>query len=249
MRARRGCRFRLLLLSRRCGGARSRRSGRWSRLGCGDFLRHCFYLRGRFWRRQVRWPAMRARRGCRFRLLLLSRRCGGARSRRSGRWYSVRSATVSVLVSPAWLVFRLTAVGEPPGVPEGFAPSRFGGTDLFPAAVAPGEAPGALGDPPGTFLFGDCFSSGEPGVVGFPPGPVGEPPGVPEGFTPSRFGGTDLFPAAAALGEAPRVAFGLGEPAPGFTRLGGDFCSVTAGGEPVVPGDPACPFLPICEFT
>jgi hypothetical protein len=119
--------------------------------------------------------------------------------------------------------------GEAPGAPEGFAPSRFGGTDLFPAAVAPGEAPGVLGDPPGTFLFGDCFSSREPGVVGFPPGPVGEPPGVPGGFTPSRFGGTDLFPAAAAMGVG--------------------FCPVTAGGEPVVPGDPACPFLPICGFT
>ena len=118
--------------------------------------------------------------------------------------YSVRLAAVSVLVSPASLVFHLTASENPQALPEGFAPSRFGGTDLFPAAVAPGEAPGALGDPPGTFLFGDCFSSGEPGVVGFSPGPVGEPPGVPEGFAPSRFGGTDLFPAAAALGEAPR---------------------------------------------
>src|SRR5271165_1950874 len=145
--------------------------------------------------------------------------------------------------------FSLDRVGEPPGAPEGFVPSRFGGTDLFPAAVAPGEAPGALGDPPGTFLFGVCFSSGEPVVVGFPPGPAGEPPGVPEGFTPSSLGGTDLFPAATALGEAPRVTFAFGEPSPGFTKLGGGFCPVTAGGEPVVPGDPACPFLPICGFT
>ena len=44
-------RFRLLLLSRRCDGARSRRSWRWSRPGRGDLLRRCFYLRSRFWRR------------------------------------------------------------------------------------------------------------------------------------------------------------------------------------------------------
>jgi hypothetical protein len=147
-------------------------------------------------------------------------------------------------------------VGEAPGVPAGFAPSKFAGTDLFPAAVALGEAPGALGDPPRTLRLGDCFSSGEPGVVGFPPGPVGEPPGVPEGFSPSRFGGMDFFPAAAAFGEAPGITFAFGEPAAGFNKLGGDFCPVIAGGEPLAPGVPVAPGDPVtcallrtCEFT
>ena len=122
------------------------------------------------------------------------------------------------------MLFRSNkSASDAPGVPEGFAPSRFGGADLFPAAVALGEAPGALGDPPGTFRLGDCFS-------------------------PSRLGGTGFFPAAGGFGEAPGVTFAVGELAPGFIKLGGDFCPVTAGGEPVAPGDPVT-LLPICDFT
>ena len=132
-----------------------------------------------------------------------------------------------------------------PGVADGGA-FRFGGVPF-----------GALGDPPGTFPLGDCFSPGEPGVVGFPPGPVGEPPGVPEGFivaeapgvpegfAASRFGGMDFF-AAAAFGEAAGVIFAFGEPAPGFTV----FRPATAVGETVAPGDlVTCPLLPIWGFT
>jgi hypothetical protein len=98
--------------------------------------------------------------------------------------------------------------------------------------------------------------------VGFPPGPVGGPPSVPAGFTvgeapgvpagltPSRFGGTGFFPAAAALGEALGVTFAFGELAPGFNKLGGVFGPATAGGEPVAPGVPVTfPLLPICGFT
>ena len=71
---------------------------------------------------------------------------------------------------------------------------------------------GGIGGPAGPFPLGDCLSTGEPGWVGFPPGSgseapdvpegftIGEAPGVPEVFPPSRFGGTDLFPAAALLG-------------------------------------------------
>ena len=115
---------------------------------------------------------------------------------------------------------------------------RFGGVSF-----------GALGAAPGAFPLGDCFCEGEAAVAGFSPGPVGEPPGVGVGFAPIKFAGTDFFPAAAAFGEAPGITFAFGEPAPGFNKLGGDFCPVTAGGEPVAPGDPACPFLPICGFT
>ena len=135
-----------------------------------------------------------------------------------------------------------------PGVADGLGAFRFGGVPF-----------GALGDPPGTFPLGDCFSPGEPDVVGFPPGPVGEPagvpeafivgeaPGIPEGFAPSRFGGTDFFPAAAAFGEAPGVTFAFGEPAPRFSKLGGVLCPATAVGEPVAPV--TCPLLPVCRFT
>ena len=47
------------------------------------------------------------------------------------------------------------------------------------ALTMPAKSPATarFGDPPGTFPLGDCFSPGEPGVVGFPLGPVGEPPG------------------------------------------------------------------------
>ena len=144
-----------------------------------------------------------------------------------------------------------------PGVTRGVGAFKFGGISLA-----------AFGDPPGTLPVGDCFITGEPGVVGFPPGPVREPPGVPEGFTvceapgvaegfaPSRFGGTDLLAAPAAFGEAPGTTFGFGGPAPGFTKLGGSFCPIPAGGEPVTPGDTVapgepvtCPLLPNCRFT
>jgi hypothetical protein len=55
------------------------------RLGRGNFLRCRFYLGRRFRGREVRWTAMRGRRGCHLRLLLLSRRRGGRRSRRNMR--------------------------------------------------------------------------------------------------------------------------------------------------------------------
>ena len=119
-----------------------------------------------------------------------------------------------------------------PGVADGFATFRFGGVPF-----------GAFGNPPRTFPVGNFFSSDTPGG-GFPPGPVGEPPGVPEGFPPSRFGGTDLLAAPAAFGEAPGTTFAFGEPTPGFTKLGGSFCPIPAGGEPVT-----CPLLPNCRFT
>jgi hypothetical protein len=66
----------------------------------------------------------------------------------------------------------------------------------------------------------------------------------------------DFFPAAAAFGEAPGITFAFGEPAAGFNKLGGDFCPVTAGGEPLAPGVPVAPGDPVtcallrtCEFT
>jgi hypothetical protein len=133
-------------------------------------------------------------------------------------------------------------VGFGVGLPAGWFPCNPG----WPG-VANGVPFGALGEPPGAFPLGDCFGPGKPGVVGFPPGPVGEPPGVPEGFTvdkargvpegfaPSRFGGTDFFPAAAAFGEAPGVTFAFGEPAPGFIKLGGGFRPATAVGQPIAP--------------
>jgi hypothetical protein len=131
-----------------------------------------------------------------------------------------------------------------PGAADGFSTFRFGGVPF-----------GAFGDPPGTFPLGNFFSSDAPGAGGFPPGPVGEPAGVPEGFTPSRFGGTDLLPAPAAFGEAPGTTFAFGEPTPGFTKLGASFCPIPPGGEPVTPGDAvapgapvACPLLPNCRF-
>ena len=118
---------------------------------------------------------------------------------------------------------------------DGFGAFRFGGVDF-----------GMLGDPPGTSPVGAGFGPGVLGGVGFPPGPGGEAAGVPEGFTPSRFGGTDFFPATGALGEPPGVALGIGEPAPGFTRLGGVcFCPVTGVGEPLTPGDAAWPLVRI----
>ncbi len=102
---------------------------------------------------------MRGRHGCRFRLLLLSRRCGGARSRRSWRCILSARRLFQFWVSPASLVFRLTASENPQALRKVSLQAGLVERTYFLRAVAPGEAPGALGDPPGTFLFGDCFSS------------------------------------------------------------------------------------------
>ena len=67
--------------------------------------------------------------------------------------------------------------------------------------------------------------------------PWAKQPGVPEGFPPSRFGGTGFFPAANWAKHA-GVTFAFGEPAPGFTKLGGVFCPATGVGEPVATGEP-----------
>ena len=143
--------------------------------------------------------------------------------------------------------------GDPgwPGVGDGLETFRFGGVPF-----------GAPGDSAGPFSFGGCFDPGEPGRPGLPACSVGEPTGVPEGFTvgeeptvvegfaPSRFGGTGFCRGAGALGEATGETLALGEPAPGFTKLGAVFCPAAGVGEPVAPGDPAtCPLLPVTGFT
>ena len=117
------------------------------------------------------------------------------------------------------------------GVADGLGTFRFGGVPF-----------GAMGDAPGTFPLGVCLSPGEAGAVGFPPDSVGERPGIPDGFVPSRFGGTSFLPAVGAFAEVPGIAFALGELAPGFTKLAGAFCP--APDEPVT-----SPLLPICGFT
>ena len=105
----------------------------------------------------------------------------------------------------------------------------------------------------GTFPLGGCLSIGEPVVVGFPPAFGGPPrlPGgftageaLPEGFPPSRLGGTGFFPAAAGSGEPPVVTSAFGERSPGFAKLG-VFCPGTV----VSLGDPGVFPLPICGFT
>jgi len=143
--------------------------------------------------------------------------------------------------------------GDPgwPGVGDGLETFRFGGVPF-----------GAPGDSAGPFSFGGCFDPGELGCPGLPPGSVGEPTGVPEGFTvgeapavvegfaPSKFGGTGFFCGAGALGEAIGEMLALAEPAPGLTKLGGVFCPPAGVGEPVAPGDPAtCALLPVTGFT
>lgn len=103
------------------------------------------------------------------------------------------------------------------------------------------------------------MSTGELVVAGVPPG-FGGTPGVPGGFTvgealpedfaPSRLGGTDFFPVAAAFGEAPGVTFAFGGRTLGFNKLGGVFCPATAVGEPGARGGLVIfPLLPICGFT
>jgi hypothetical protein len=91
---------------------------------------------------------------------------------------------------------------------------------------------------------------------GFPAGGLLEPPDVPEGFVPRRFGGTDILPAAIGFVEATGVTFAFGEPLPGFTKFGGVFCPAPEVGETVAPGDAgapgdpvAGPWLPIRRFT
>jgi hypothetical protein len=66
----------------------------------------------------------------------------------------------------------------------------------------------------------------------------------PEGLAPSRLGGTDFFPAPAALGKAPGAKFAFGDRAPDFIKLGGVFCPATEAREPSAPGAPVpCPLL------
>jgi len=131
------------------------------------------------------------------------------------------------------------------GVVAGLGAIRFGG---FPFRICAG-----------TFPPGGCLSIGEPVGVGFPPG-LGRPPrvpgglttgeAVPEGFPPSRFGGTGFFPAAGGSGEPAEVTSAFGERSPGLAKLR-VFCPATELGAPVVTlGDPVVfPLLPICGFT
>jgi hypothetical protein len=116
------------------------------------------------------------------------------------------------------------------GLGDTFGATRFGGVGF-----------GTLGDPPG-IAVGD----------GFWPAGSCLGPGVPVGFGPIKFGGTDFVAAAGAFGEPPGLALTAGTFPPGlpvgFTRFGGVcFWPGAGAGEPVGLGDPvACPFFKIC---
>ena len=124
----------------------------------------------------------------------------------------------------------------------------------MPVGFGVGDALGLFSGDPGWPGVGDGLEAFRFG--GIPFGALGVPEGFTvgdaamEGFAPSRFGGTGFFPGAGALGEATGETLALGEPAPGFTKLGGVFCPAAGVGEPVAPGDPAtCPLLPVTGFT
>ena len=253
-------RFDFLLRRRGClhFGSRFRRGHRltmgrrhWSRLGRGDFSRRCFYLRGRFWRR-VSWLmsgsllALPVRRLMRVRSVLASLGSGSP----SGIGVDVVSTSSELALrrceeSQKHAVYSAQAVDYLLALASDFRPA--GSLVILvgpesPMALERSDSAGSLAAHlailPEHFRLATFSVQVSPAAVGFPPGPGGEPPGVPEGFAPSRFGGTDFFPAAAAFGEAPGLTFAFGEPAPGLTKLGGVFCPATAVGEPVAPGDP-----------